>query len=44
MARAVFADPSPSASLTVTDGAEDVVAAVPVMHVAPDDAGVPVEQ
>ncbi len=44
LARAVFADPTPAASLTVTDGAEDVVAAVPVMHAAPDDAGVAVEQ
>jgi hypothetical protein len=44
MVRAVFADPTPSASLAVTDGAEDVVDTVPVMHVAPDDAGVAVEQ
>lgn len=44
MSRAVFADPTPSESLTVTDGAEDVVGTTPVMHVAPDDVGVTVEQ
>jgi hypothetical protein len=44
MSRAVFADPSSAGSLTVTDGAEDVVNTDPVMHVAPDDVGVAVEQ
>lgn len=44
LSRAVFADPTPTGPLVVTDGAEDVVSAVPVMHVAPDDSGVAVEQ
>jgi hypothetical protein len=44
MSRAVFADPTPNATLTLTDGAEDVLSPSPVMHVAPDDAGVAVEQ
>lgn len=44
MSRAVFADPTVAGVLTVTDGAEDVLNTDPVMHVAPDDAGVTVEQ
>lgn len=42
--RAAFADPTPGAGLSVSDGAEDVLSLMPIMHVAPNDAGVPVEQ
>lgn len=42
LARAAFADPSPG--LVITDGAEDVLHPLPVLHVAPNDAGVAIEQ
>lgn len=44
MSRAVFADPTPGSSLLITDGAEDVLADTPVLHLAPTDVGVVVEQ